>query len=158
MKKLALHWKILIGMVLGVAVGFAATRIDGGVEFVQDWIKPWGTIFINLLKLLAVPLIIASLIKGISDLSDISKFSRIGIRTMGIYLATTVIAVFIGLLLVNLIQPGNSVDLSIMESINPEAQSAMGRQGYLCRKNQEHGAFTVCCRYSSTKYLWGSFL
>ncbi len=117
MKKLALHWKIIIGMVIGVVVGIVAIQFEGGTNFIKDWIKPFGTIFINLLKLLAIPLIITSLIKGISDLSDISKFSRIGVRTLGLYLMTTVVAVLIGLTLVNLVQPGNGVDFSTMESM-----------------------------------------
>jgi Na+/H+-dicarboxylate symporter len=106
MKKLALHWKILIGMALGVILGLAA--IFGGFgEFIQDWIKPFGTIFINLLKLIAVPLILVSLIDGISNLTDLSKLSRIGGKTIGLYLFSTVIAISIGLLLVNLIEPGS---------------------------------------------------
>jgi len=109
MKKLALHWQILLGMVLGILFGFLVAGTSWGPEFVRDWIKPIGTIFINLLKLIAIPLIIASLIKGISDLQDISKFSAIGGRTILIYIFTTVIAVSIGLLVVNIIQPGNSV-------------------------------------------------
>ncbi len=109
MKKIALHWQILLGMVLGVLVGLIMTQFDGGSEIVRDWIKPLGTIFINSLKLIAVPLILASLIKGVSDLKDISKLSKMGGRTIGIYLATTVIAVSIGLLLVNIIKPGNSI-------------------------------------------------
>jgi len=109
MKKLALHWKILLGMVLGVLLGFAASSIDGGKELVQDWVKPFGTIFINSLKLIAVPLILGSLIKGVSDLKDISKLSKMGGKTILIYILTTVIAVSIGLLLVNTIKPGNSI-------------------------------------------------
>ena len=109
MKKLALHWKILIGMVLGVLLGFIASSIDGGKELVQDWIKPFGTIFINSLKLIAVPLILGSLIKGVSDLKDISKLSKMGGKTILIYILTTVIAVSIGLMLVNVIKPGNSI-------------------------------------------------
>ncbi len=109
MKKLALHWQILIGMVLGVVVGILFTYFDGGKEIVQDWIKPFGKIFINALKLIAVPLILASLIKGVSDLKDISKLSAMGGRTIGLYIFTTVIAVSIGLLLVNVIKPGNSI-------------------------------------------------
>ena len=68
MKKLALHWQILLGMVLGVVVGLIMTNFDGGREIIQDWIKPFGKMFINSLKLIAVPLILASLIKGVSDL------------------------------------------------------------------------------------------
>ena len=109
MKNLALHWKILIGMLLGVAVGFVMSQSDIGREIVVDWIKPFGTIFIKLLKLIAIPLIIASLIKGISDLKDIAKFSSIGLRTIGIYVGTTIIAITIGLLLVNIINPGDSI-------------------------------------------------
>ena len=109
MKKLALHWQILIGMVLGLAFGFAMLQIDGGAEFVGRWIKWIGTVFVKLLKLIAIPLILASLIKGISDLKDISKFANIGIRTILIYVFTTVIAISIGLLLVNTFQPGEGV-------------------------------------------------
>ena len=109
MRKIALHWQILLGMLAGVIVGLLMTLFDGGREIVQDWIKPFGTIFINALKLIAVPLILASLIKGVSDLRDISKLSAMGGRTISIYLITTVIAVSIGLGLVNIIKPGNSI-------------------------------------------------
>jgi Na+/H+-dicarboxylate symporter len=117
MKKLALHWQILIGMVLGVLVGILFTYFEGGKEIVQDWIKPFGKIFINLLKLIAVPLILASLIKGVSDLKDISKLSAMGGKTIGLYLITTVIAVSIGLLLVNIIKPGNSISESTRQEL-----------------------------------------
>ena len=109
MKKLALHWKILIGMVFGLLFGFVMLKTNGGAEFVDNWIKPIGTIFVKLLKLIAIPLILASLIKGISDLKDISKFANIGIRTIAIYIMTTVVAITIGLVLVNTLQPGDGV-------------------------------------------------
>ncbi len=109
MKKLALHWQILLGMILGLIFGFLMTQISWGVGFVTDWIKPIGTIFIKLLKLIAIPLILASLIKGISDLKDISKFRNIGLRTIVIYVGTTIMAITIGLLLVNVMQPGDGV-------------------------------------------------
>lgn len=108
MKNLALHWQILIGMAAGVAFGVLAANLEWN-QFVIDWIKPFGTIFINLLKLIAIPLIVASLIKGVSDLKDISKLSAMGGRTIGIYIITTVVAVTLGLLLVNLIEPGSSI-------------------------------------------------
>ncbi|MAZ54749.1 MAG: dicarboxylate/amino acid:cation symporter [Flavobacteriales bacterium] len=107
MIKLALHWKIIIGMVFGVFYGLLASKL-GWLDLTDNWIKPWGKIFINLLKLIAVPLVFASLIKGVSSLSDISKLSRIGGKTITIYLFTTVVAVTFGLLLVNIIQPGTS--------------------------------------------------
>lgn len=109
MKKLALHWRILLGMLLGVVIGLIMTSFEGGKDLVQDWVKPFGKIFINSLKLIAIPLILAALIKGVSDLKDISKLSKMGGRTIGIYLTTTVIAVTVGLLLVNLVKPGNSI-------------------------------------------------
>ena len=109
MKKIALHWKILIGMALGVIVGLLMTMVDGGMGVVQDWIKPFGTIFINSLKLIAIPLILAALIKGVSDLKDISKLSKMGTRTILIYIMTTVVAVSVGLILVNTINPGKSI-------------------------------------------------
>ncbi len=109
MKSLALHWKILIGMVLGVGFGFLMVNFSGGKELVLDWVKPFGTIFINALKLIAVPLILGSLISGVSDLKDISKLSKMGGKTVMIYLLTTVTAVTIGLVLVNSFQPGSSI-------------------------------------------------
>ncbi|MEN8845495.1 MAG: cation:dicarboxylase symporter family transporter, partial [Candidatus Arcticimaribacter sp.] len=89
MKSIALHWKILIGMALGVIFGLVLSFVDGGGAFIGDYIKPFGTIFINLLKLIAIPLILASLIKGVSDLKDISKLSQMGGRTIVTYLITT---------------------------------------------------------------------
>ncbi|PTX43065.1 Na+/H+-dicarboxylate symporter [Christiangramia gaetbulicola] len=109
MKKLALHWQILLGMVAGVLFALVLTNFSWGADFVSDWIKPFGNIFINALKLIAVPLILASLIKGISDLKDISKLSKMGTRTIATYIITTVIAVSIGLVMVNVIGPGKTI-------------------------------------------------
>ncbi len=104
-KKLPLYAKILIGMGIGLVWGIVATPL-GLTDFTQDWIKPFGTIFINLLKLIAIPLIIVSLIDGVSNLSDVSKLSRMGGKTIGLYISTTILAVTIGLTLVNIIKPG----------------------------------------------------
>ena len=109
MRKLELHWQIILGMVGGVLFALAMVQFDWGPKIVSDWIKPFGNIFINSLKLIAVPLILASLIKGVSDLKDISKLSKMGGRTIGIYIVTTVIAVSIGLTIVNVIKPGTSI-------------------------------------------------
>ena len=109
-------------MVLGVLYGLLASKM-GWVDFTNDWIKPWGKIFINLLKLIAVPLVFASLIKGVSSLSDISKLSRIGGKTIGIYLFTTVVAVTFGLLLVNIIQPGTSFSKEKRMELNEQYAS-----------------------------------
>ncbi|BCY27621.1 dicarboxylate/amino acid:cation symporter [Flavobacterium okayamense] len=109
MKKLALHWQILLGMLFGVLFAVLLIQFDWGKEFIVDWIKPFGNIFINLLKLIAVPLILASLIKGVSDLKDISKLSQMGGRTIGLYILTTVFAVSIGLVIVNIVKPGSYI-------------------------------------------------
>ena len=106
--RLALHWKIIIGMVLGTIFGILATNF-GLIEFTNDWIKPWGIIFVNLLKLIAIPLVFVSIVKGVSSLTDISKLSRIGSKTIALYLISTAFSVTIGLVFVNLISPGNSI-------------------------------------------------
>ncbi len=125
--KLALHWKILIGMVLGALVGYIMTS-QGLAQFVKDWIAPFGTIFIRLLKMIAIPLIIASLVKGISDLEDIAKFSKIGIRTILIYIGTTLVAISIGLGLVHIIQPGNNVtEETLTELLTENGSSASAK-------------------------------
>ena len=126
MKSLALHWKILIGMLLGVTFGFVMLEVQGGADFVANWIKPLGTVFVKLLKLIAVPLILASLIKGISDLKDISKFASIGLKTIIIYVITTVIAISIGLVLVNTFNPGDGVS---GETISKLTQTYAGNSG-----------------------------
>ena len=131
MKKLALHWQILIGMVAGVVFALIMANIDWGKTFIVNWIKPFGTIFINLLKLIAVPLILASLIKGVSDLKDISKLSQMGGRTIITYLITTVVAVSIGLAIVNIIKPGYSITEDtrneLVESYKGDADSRIAQ-------------------------------
>lgn len=130
MKKLALHWQILLGMAVGVAFGVIAAQL-GWTKFVVDWIKPFGTIFINSLKLIAIPLIVASLIKGISDLKDISKLSQMGGRTIGIYVMTTVVAVSLGLLIVNITKPGKLIQeetrIELMESFSGDAEKRISQ-------------------------------
>ena len=135
MTKLALHWKILIGMALGVLFGAFLSFIPNGSEFIKNYIKPFGTIFINLLKLIAMPLILASLIKGVSDLKDISKLSQMGGRTILTYLITTLTAVTIGLILVNVIQPGKSISVETRNELveaystnTEEKQAAAAKQ------------------------------
>lgn len=105
-KKLALHWQIIIGLVAGLIYGLVIINIQGGLDFTSDYVKPIGTIFINALKMIAVPIVLSSLIVGIASIGNISRLSRIGGKTIAIYLITTTIAVCIGLLAVNIIKPG----------------------------------------------------
>ena len=107
MKKIPLFLQIIIGMGLGIIWGLVAVQFNLE-KFTSDWIKPWGTIFLNLLKLIAVPLIFVSLVKGISGLSNVSKLSSMGLKTLSLYIVSTLFAITIGLLLVNFIQPGNT--------------------------------------------------
>jgi len=133
MKKLALHWKILIGMILGVVFALIMTKFSWGPSLIADWIKPFGTIFINALKLIAIPLILAALIKGISDLKDISRLSKIGIRTIITYIITTVLAVSIGLTIVSIIKPGASIN----ENTRNELVDAYGGEAEMKRQDAE---------------------
>ena len=120
MKKIALHWKIIIGMLFGVVYGLIASKLLW-IDFTNDWIKPWGVIFVNLLKLIAVPLVFASLVKGVASLSDISRLSRIGAKTIAFYLMSTIVSVTIGLILVNIIEPGSDFDKSSIDLSNKSA-------------------------------------
>lgn len=144
-KKLALHWKILIGMGSGVLfsvvllstpwgkeltlinVGGEAQQISNAEWFVRDWIKPFGALFINALKMIAIPLILGSLITGIADLKDISSLSKMGLRTIALYISTTVLAVCIGVILVNLIAPGKTINeetrTSLVENYGGKAKT-----------------------------------
>ena len=137
MKSLALHWKILIGMLLGVTFGFVMLEVQGGADFVANWIKPLGTVFVKLLKLIAVPLILASLIKGISDLKDISKFASIGLKTIIIYVITTVIAISIGLILVNTFTPGDGVSEETISKLTQTYAGNSGVQGKIAEASRQ---------------------
>ena len=111
MKKLSLHWKIIIGMILGV-IWSIISSVFGYSDFTINWISPFGDIFINLLKLIAIPLVLFSVIKGVSSISNISLLGRIGFKTLLAYLMTTILSISIGLFLVNIIKPGSQISLS----------------------------------------------
>ena len=134
---MALHWKILIGMVSGVLFGVLMLNINGGDLFVNNWVKPLGTIFVKLLKLIAIPLILASLIKGISDLKDISKFKTIGSKTIITYIVTTVVAISIGLILVNVINPGSGISSETVERLTATYSESSGVQSKLAEANNQ---------------------
>ena len=123
-KPMPLYAKILIGMALGLIYGMVTPSLGWG-DFTEEYVKPFGTIFINSLKLIAVPLVLVSLIDGVSNLTDISKLSRIGSKTIVFYFATTVIAVTVGLLSVNLIQPGKFLDADKREELRTAFASDM---------------------------------
>ncbi len=138
MKKLALHWQIIIGLVLGVLFGIVAAINHWG-QFTQDWIAPFGTIFVNLLKLIAVPLVLASLVTGVASLADLTKLSRMGGKTIAIYLVTTVVAICIGLILVNTLQPGKSIPDDIAANLQATYQEEMEQRSGDVQLAKERG-------------------
>lgn len=106
-KRIPLYLQILIGMVVGIIWGLIAVKYDF-VAFTNDWIRPWGTIFINALKLVAVPLVFLSLIKGITSMSDMAKLSSVGGKTILFYTCTTIVAISVGLFIANTFTPGDT--------------------------------------------------
>jgi len=122
MNKVALHWKIIIGLALGVLFGVLSS-LNGWSSFTNSYVAPVGIIFINLLKLIAVPLVLSSLVTGVASLSNTKKLSRIGGKAIGIYVGTTTLAVTIGLLSVNIIQPGKRVSAEMTEKLQKDYNS-----------------------------------
>lgn len=137
-KKLALHWKILLGMILGLLFGLIMKNLEFNI-FVIDWVKPFGTVFINLLKMIAVPLIVVSLIVGLADLKDISKLSRLGGRTVLFYLCTTFFAVSLGLFLANVIKPGSYINQEARESLLSSFSGDASQKIELAQKTKDSG-------------------
>ena len=125
-KKIPLHTQIIAGLVLGLIFGLVIVQFGISPDFTVDYIKPIGTIFINSLKMIAVPLVLASLIVGVSNLGDISKLSRIGGKTIFAYLITTVIAITLGLLLVNFFEPGEQLPQETRDKLMTQFDAAAG--------------------------------
>ena len=115
------HWRILVALGLGLVYGVIAALAGWG-GFTNDWIAPFGTIFMRLLLLIAVPLVLASLITGVASLADLQKLSRIGGKTIAVYMGTTLVALVIGLVLVNVVQPGTSIPESLRTSLQESYQ------------------------------------
>ena len=132
-----LHWKIIIGLILGTIYGIASA-INGWSNFTQDYIAPFGTIFLNLLKLIAVPLVVSSLITGVASLSDTRKLSRIGMKTILLYIGTTAVAVSIGLILVNLLEPGSAIPDTFQETLNNEYSAKAKEKTNLANSVQQN--------------------
>lgn len=129
MKRIPLHIQIVLGLVLGLVFGWLSIQFGWPASFTSNWIKPVGTIFINSLKMIAVPLVLASLIVGVSNLGDISKLSRIGGKTILIYLCTTVIAVTLGLLIANIFEPGKILPTATRDELMLLYQADAGSKG-----------------------------
>ena len=138
MKKIALHWQIIIGLILGLVYGIVATHMGVG-SFTTNWVSPFGTIFINLLKLIAMPLVLASLVTGVASLSDIKKLSRIGSKTIAIYIGTTAFAVTIGLLSVNMLKPGDKIPDEMKNKLQAIYEKDASKKASSVQKVKERG-------------------
>ncbi len=117
-----LHWQIIAGLILGLIYGVVAACAGWG-GFTAAWISPFGKIFMNLLKLIAVPLVLTSLVTGVASLSDLKKLSRMGGKTIALYLSTTVVAVIIGLVVVNVLQPGKRLPAELRTRLEQSYQA-----------------------------------
>lgn len=137
-----LHWQIILGLLLGLAFGVLASS-QGWSEFTGDWIAPFGTVFINALKLIAVPLVLASLITGVASLSDLRKLSRIGGKTIAIYLGTTAVAIVIGLTLVNVIRPGRFVPAGMRAELQQTYEADAVSREAAATSAQERGPLQI---------------
>lgn len=132
------HWRILVALALGLGYGVAATFLGLG-DFTADWIAPFGTIFLRLLLLIAVPLVLASLITGIASLADLQKLSRIGGKTIAIYLGTTFVALLIGLSVVNIVRPGETVPDNLRERLQDTYATDIADREVAARDARERG-------------------
>ena len=133
-----LHWQIILGLVLGTLYGVGAAHWGWG-GFTANWVAPFGKIFINLLKLIAMPLVLASLVCGVASLSDFKKLSRMGGKTIGLYLATTAVAVTIGLLVVNTINPGKKLPPETRAELQEQYKSDVAKRSEVAEETKARG-------------------
>jgi len=110
MKKLSLPVKIFIGLVLGIVVGLI---FQSSPEVAITYIKPLGVLFLNLIKMVIVPLVLSSLVVGSASTGDVGKLGRIGIKTLAYFLITTALAVTLGLFFANILQPGLGLSIPL---------------------------------------------
>ena len=137
-----LHWQIILGLVLGIVYGVIAASAGWG-EFTDDWIAPFGTIFINALQLIAVPLVLSSLITGVASLSDLKRLSRIGGKTIFIYVLTTAVAVTIGLVVVNVLNPGGRVPEQVRMELQEQFADDVGQRQAAAEEVEERGPLQI---------------
>ncbi|MDR3412452.1 MAG: cation:dicarboxylase symporter family transporter, partial [Formivibrio sp.] len=117
--KLSLAWQILIGLVLGVAIGALLNHFSADKAWwVSNVLQPAGDIFIRLIKMIVIPIVISSLIVGIAGVGDAKKLGRIGLKTILYFEVVTTIAIVVGLLLANLFHPGTGIDMSTLGTVD----------------------------------------
>jgi len=124
-----LHTKILIGLALGIVFGAVANYFQlEWLRIALGWTEPIGTVFIRLITMIVIPLVVASLILGVAALGDLAKLGRIGGKTVLLYMATTAVAVCIGLAVSNIVKPGSRIDPATRDAISAQfSDEAAGR-------------------------------
>ncbi len=132
------HWRILAALAVGLIYGVVAAGA-GWTRFTADWIAPFGQIFLRLLLVIAVPLVLGSIITGVASLADVRKLSRLGGRTIVLYLATTFVALVIGLVLVNAIQPGASIPDDLRARLQAQYEGDVTARQALAAEVAERG-------------------
>ncbi|GHV48688.1 glutamate:proton symporter [Bacteroidia bacterium] len=138
LKSIPLYLQILLGMVVGIIIGFAALSL-GGEKFIHDWVAPWGKIFIRLLQLIAVPLIFVTLVKGIAGLKDVSRFSWLGGKTLLFYLIFITVSVAFGLSLGLIVRPGALVNKEIASTIQETYRSSIAEKAQAAEQAHNEG-------------------
>jgi Na+/H+-dicarboxylate symporter len=133
-----LYMKILLGMAVGIVIGLVALYTDGET-FVSRWVIPWGQLFIRLLRLIAIPLIFVTLIKGVGGLNDIGKFSKLGIKTLILYMCSTAIAVSLGIGLGVAMRPGALVDQELAAGLQETYQNTIREKAAAAGQSQQQG-------------------
>lgn len=136
-----LYLQILAGMIAGIIIGLIALQADGA-QFIRNWVQPWGQVFIRLLQLIAIPLVFISLVKGMTGLKDISKFSRIGGKTIGIYICTTIVAILLGLAMGLLIKPGKLVNHDRIVHLQEQYHNVAEEKKLAAELTREQGPLT----------------
>jgi proton glutamate symport protein len=130
MPRIALHWQVLIALVLALGIGLG---LGDGAQFGLPLLPIYtfvGTLFLNALKMLIVPLVVSSIISGIVGIGNVDGFGRLGLKTMGYYLITSFLAIVLGLVMVNAIGPGRGEEKSaLMESVKEETQAKLSEVG-----------------------------
>ncbi len=117
--KLSLAWQILIGLVLGIAVGALLNHFSAEKAWwITNILQPAGDIFIRLIKMIVIPIVVASLIVGIAGVGDAKKLGRIGLKTILYFEVVTTIAILVGLVLANVFHPGTGIDMSTLGTVD----------------------------------------
>lgn len=116
MKKLELHWQILIALILAVLFGIYLKNYVGYIAWM-------GEVFLRALKMIIIPLIFSSIVSGITNIGSAESIGRLGLKTIIYYISTSIFAILTGLVLVNILKPGVGVDLNLSQTVDLDVNS-----------------------------------